>query len=255
MKNLIFQYFIPYEGRDTYLNETGIGFPSWVNIGKTSAEKYAKEIGAEYKFSDQKYMFSTLNVFESLRVIYDKKFDEYDNILILDIDMIINTKENIFDIPVEDIAMVHEQGCRWRTPVPGASFDDAFWNRYFNHPRFGVTSYAKQYLSKDFKWQKSKLFPEEPFAMYNGGLQLWTKEGRLKARKKIPRKSHDHFRESTGKTETPYLNMMLFHHKFNITELPTEWNKLNFQWAKDGDYGKITHFNDVVKDKMKTHGF
>ena len=76
MKNLIFQYFIPYEGRDTYLNETGIGFPSWVNIGKTSAEKYAKEIGAEYKFSDQKYMFSTLNVFESLRVIYDKKFDE-----------------------------------------------------------------------------------------------------------------------------------------------------------------------------------
>jgi hypothetical protein len=48
--------------------------------------------------------------------------------------------------------------------------------------------------------------------------------------------------------------MMLFHHKFDITELPTEWNKLNFQWAADGDRGKITHFNDVVKDKMKTHG-
>ena len=108
MRNLIFQYFIPYNDHQTHLNESGIGLPSWVNIGKTSAEKYAEVIGAEYMFSDQKFMFSELNVFESLRVIFNKKFDEYDNVLVLDVDMIINTKENIFDIPVGDIAMVHE---------------------------------------------------------------------------------------------------------------------------------------------------
>ena len=254
MRNLIFQYFIPYDDHQTHLNESGIGLPSWVNIGKTSAEKYAEVIGAEYMFSDQKFMFSELNVFESLRVIFSKKFDQYDNVLVLDVDMIINTQENIFDIPVADIAMVHEKGVKNRPPVPGARFDDAFWNRYFYHPQQGITSYAREHLYKNFQWQKSKLYPDEPFAIYNGGLQLWSKQGRLKARELFDRKGHDHFRKATGRTETPYLNMMLFHHKFDITELPTEWNKLNFQWAADGDRGKITHFNDVVKGKMKTHG-
>jgi len=48
--------------------------------------------------------------------------------------------------------------------------------------------------------------------------------------------------------------MMLMHHKFNIGELPNEWNRLNYQWQKDGNLGKITHYNDVSKDGMFNHG-
>ena len=57
----------------------------------------------------------------------------------------------------------------------------------------------------------------------------------------------------TDKGETPYLNMMFIHHKFDVTELHNDWNRLNFQWQKDGHMGKITHYNDVSKDGMYTH--
>lgn len=247
MKNLVFQYFLPYS------NQT-IGLPNWVKLGINSAKKYADTIGADYEFSDSVYMNSSLKVFESFRVIFDKKFDEYDNVLLLDIDMLINTKENIFDFDVDDIAMVHELGVYNRSPVPGASFTPSWWNNYFYDEQTGVVSYAKNNLDPKFKWKKSTLYPKEKFAIYNGGLQLWSKEGRLKARSLFDKKGHEKFYKVTKKGETPYLNMMLFHHDFKITELPTEWNRLNFQWTKDNNYGKITHFNDVVKDKMLSHG-
>jgi len=250
--NLIYQYFIPYEGRDTKLNAP-IGIPNWANVGMNSAKLYAERINAEYMFYDQKYMFATLNVFESFRVIYDTAFDKYDNVLVLDIDTIVNTNDNIFDNNIEDIGLVHELGVTNRTH-PEVRFDDNFWRRYFHHPTQGIISYAKQHLDPAFQWQKSKLYPDEPFALYNGSVTIWSKEGRLKARKAFPRKGHDHFRQVTGKTETPYLNMMLMHHKFNIGELPNEWNRLNYQWQKDGNLGKITHYNDVSKDGMFNHG-
>ena len=246
MKNLIYQYFIPY-------NKSGEK-PIWVDLGMNSAKKYADKINCEYMYYDKKYLNATLNVFESFRLIFDKTFDEYDNILLLDIDMLIRTEENIFDIEFEDIAMVHEYGARNRPPVPGASFDETFWRNYFYDLNRGVISYAKKYLNPNFVWKKSKLYPKDPMVIYNGGFQLWSKEGRLKARKLFKRNGHDHFKQITGKGETPYLNMMLIHHKFKVTELPIEWNKLNFQWKEDGDLGKITHYNDVVKNKMIEHG-
>jgi hypothetical protein len=252
--NLIYQYFIPYTGGDSKYNYGAIGLPEWAKIGKKSAEKYAKAINAEYMFSDKIFMHATLNVFESFRVVFDPTFDKYDNVLVLDIDTIVNTTDNIFDIEVEEIGMVHELGCHNRTDHPHVTFNQAHWNKYFNHPSEGIITYAKNYLDKNFEWQKSEMYPDEPFALYNGGLQLWSKKGRLKARELFKRNGHDHFRKITGRTETPYINMMLMHHKFKITELPIEWNKLNFQWGLDNDKGKITHYNDVSKNLMLQHG-
>src|SRR5210317_1145032 len=137
MKNLIYQYFIPYKSGEK---------PIWVDLGMNSAKKYADKINCEYMYYDKKYLNATLNVFESFRLIFDKTFDEYDNILLLDIDMLIRTEENIFDIEFEDIAMVHEYGARNRPPVPGASFDETFWRNYFYDLNRGVISYAKKYL-------------------------------------------------------------------------------------------------------------
>ena len=254
MKNLIYQYFVPYTILLNPNENKTKEFPEWAKIGRESAKNYADTIGAEYMFQDKKYMNEkTLNVFESFRIIFDETFDEYDNILLLDIDMIVNTKEDIFKIKVDDIGMVHEAGVYNRPPMKsGPSFDKGFWNRYFNHPISGVTSYAKKYVNPFFVWEKSKLYSKEPFALYNGGLQLWSKQGRLKARETFKIEGHNHFREVTGKTETPYLNMMLFANYFGITEISNEWNRLHFQWEKDGNMGKITHYNGV-KDMMIDH--
>jgi len=254
MKNLVYQYFLPYKGNDARYNSEGLGLPDWVKKGTLSAKEYAKKIQTQYMFNTQAYMNSTLNVFESLRLIFDPQFEKYDNILLLDVDTIVNTKESIFDIPVEEVGMVHELGVRHRTPVPGARFDQRHWNLYFNDPQHGLMTYAKKYLDKNFKWKKSSLYPDEQFLLLNGGVQVWSKKGRLKAREQFKKEGHEHFRRVTNKTETPYLNMMFIHHNFNVTELPTEWNRLNFQWEKDGDYGKITHFNDVSKPKMMKYG-
>lgn len=238
MDNLIYQYYVSPQKK-----------PDWVDIGVNSAKEYANTIGVEHQFYEKKWVNSSIPVFESLRVIFDESFDEYDNILFLDVDMIINTSENIFDIPVADVGMVHEHGVKNRPPVPGARFDDSFWLNYFHHPFRGIVSYAQRHLDPQFSWKKHK----KEFLLYNGGLQLWSRDGRLKARKLFPKTLHDGFRMETDKGETPYLNMMFIHHKFDVTELHNDWNRLNFQWQKDGHMGKITHYNDVSKDGMYTH--
>lgn len=243
MRNLIYQYYLPYS--------KGEEKPGWVDIGVTSAKDYAESIGAEYQYSEEKWMNSSIAVFESLRLIFDERFDEFDNILLLDVDMIINTTENIFDIPIEDVGMVHEHGVKNRPAVPGAKFDDEFWSNYFYHPFKGIVSYGQRHLSPMFSWKRHK---KDSFILYNGGLQLWSRDGRIKARNAFSRKEHDRFRLETNKGETPYLNMMFIHHKFNVTELDGDWNRLNFQWQRDGRLGKITHYNDISKDGMYTHG-
>ena len=75
----------------------------------------------------------------------------------------------------------------------------------------------------------------------------------MNARETFKIEGHNHFRKVTGKTETPYLNMMLFAHHFGITEISNDWNRLHFQWEKDCNMGKITHYNGV-KDMMIYHG-
>lgn len=245
MKNLVFQYFLPYS------NQT-IGLPNWVKLGINSAKKYADTIGADYEFSDSVYMNSSLKVFESFRVIFDKKFDEYDNVLLLDIDMLINTKENIFDFDVDDIAMVHELGVYNRSPVPGASFTPSWWNNYFYDEQTGVVSYAKNNLDPKFKWKKSTLYPKEKFAIYNGGLQLWSKEGRLKARERFGGMEEIiRYRNTLKMNEQPYLNLMLNKHNLEVTEISNDWNRMNYMWVMGIPDGKINHFLATHKSRMK----
>ena len=66
--NLIYQYFIPYQGLDAKHNKGIIGLPDWAKIGMYSAQRYAKHIGAEYMFTDQIHLNASLNVFESFRI-------------------------------------------------------------------------------------------------------------------------------------------------------------------------------------------
>ena len=53
MKNLIYQYYIPYEAGDADMG--GVEMPEWAQAGSRSAQHYAKYVGAEYMLRHDRY--------------------------------------------------------------------------------------------------------------------------------------------------------------------------------------------------------
>lgn len=233
MKNLILQYYIPYESFDSDMG--GASMPEWARAGSRSAQRYAKHCGAEYKLLNDRFFDHLDPRLDSIRIAYDKQFDEYDSILCLDLDMLINTKKNIFDLPIDDIAMVHELGVHTGGPWK--------WMKKVMEPPLherGIIAYGKYTFGNDWMFPKSKLYPQEKFRYMNGGLQLWTKQGRVKAREHFT--SVDHYVLHTRYTEQMYINLQLSQPVFNVTELETHWNRLPYQWKGKTPDGLINHF-------------
>lgn len=239
--NLVFQYYIPYEANDAYMG--GVKMPDWAFAGAKSAKDYAKHCGAKWKISYDRYFKHLDPRLDALRIIYDPAFDEYDKILSIDLDILLKTKENIFDIEIGDIAMVHELGIH--TTAAG------WMRRVMESPDYerGVIAYGKKLFGKDWMFPKSKLYPKEKYRYMNGGVQLWSKEGRLKARKLFT--SVDHYYMHTRYTEQMYLNMQLTNPEFNVTELDWTWNsQATRQWPPESPRGKFQHFINQSKFKM-----
>lgn len=241
MNNLVFQYYIPYEMGDKDLG--GIDMPDWANAGKRSAQEYAKICGAEYMLDHSRYFKHIDPRLDSTKVIFDPQFDKYDMILSMDLDMLIATRENIFNLKIDDIAMVHELGVHTRGP--------AGWMRNVMdvpiHQR-GIIAYGKKLFGDDWMFPKSSLYPDERFRYLNGGLQLWTREGRIKARQNFT--SIDDYVIHTRYTEQMYVNLQLSQPIFNVTELDTSWNRMPYQWGKQQPDGKINHFLARTKFNM-----
>jgi len=234
MRNLIFQYYIPYESFDKDIG--GADLPDWAKAGSRSARKYAEHLGADYMLSTDRYFTHLDPRLDSLRLFYDEKFDEYDNILCLDLDMLIQTKRNVFDLisGADDVAMVHEEGIHKNM--------SAWLGKVMNPPLHerGIKAYGKHLFGPDWKFPKSVLYPNERYRYMNGGMQLWSKAGRLKAR--------EHFTDindyvlHTRYTEQMYVNLQLSQPMFNVVELETFWNRLPYQWFMGVPDGFINHF-------------
>ena len=239
--NLVFQYYMPYEANDAHLG--GVEMPSWAKAGSKSAKQYAEQCGAEYVLDHDRYFKHLDPRLDALKVIYDPQYDKYDKILSVDLDMLFKTTENIFDIPIGDVAMVHELGIHisaggWMKRImesPG-------------HER-GIIAYGKKLFGSDWMFPKSELYPDEKFRYMNGGMQLWSKEGRLKARDLFT--SVDDYYMHTRYTEQMYLNLQLSNPAFEVTELDWTWNSLaTRQWPPESPQGKIQHFINASKFKM-----
>ena len=231
--NLVFQYYMPYEANDAHLG--GVEMPSWAKAGSKSAKQYAEQCDAEYILDHNRYFKHLDPRLDALKVIYDPQYDKYDKILSVDLDMLFKTTENIFDIPIGDVAMVHELGIHisaggWMKRImesPG-------------HER-GIIAYGKKIFGADWMFPKSELYPDEKFRYMNGGMQLWSKEGRLKARDLFT--SVDDYYMHTRYTEQMYLNLQLSNPTFEVTELDWSWNSLaTRQWPTESPQGKIQHF-------------
>ena len=241
MLNLIYQYYIPYEANDAFMG--GEGMPLWARIGSRSAQFYADKNKAMYMLSNERYFTHLDPRLDALRIIYDPYFDQYDKILSIDLDILLKTEENIFDIDIGDIAMAHEYGIH-----NGRSAD--WMEKVMESPGYhrGVIAYGKKIFGKDWMFPKSKLYPNEKYRYMNGGVQLWSREGRLKARKHFT--SVDDYYMHTRYTEQMYINLQLSNPIFNVTELDWTWNSIaNRHWAGEPK-GKFQHFTNALKLKM-----
>ena len=242
MKNLVFQYYIPYESFDADMG--GIRLPEWAHAGSRSAKAYADYCGAEYELSHDRFFDQIDTRLDSIKIVFDKKYDEYDYILSIDLDMLIHSGvgENIFEKDIKDVAMVHELGVHTGGPA-------GWLSRVMYQPLYkrGIIAYGKHLWGNDWMFPKSKLYPDEKFRYMNGGLQLWSKEGRLKARKHFT--SVDNYILHTRYTEQMYINLQLSQPIFEVTELDTHWNRMPYQW-RSGPDGKINHFLARTKFDM-----
>ena len=242
MKNLVFQYYIPYESFDADMG--GIRLPEWAYAGSRSAKAYADYCDAEYELSHNRFFDQIDPRLDSIKIVFDEKYDEYDYILSIDLDMLIHSGvgENIFEKEIKDVAMVHELGVHTGGPA-------GWLSRVMYQPLYkrGIIAYGKHLWGEDWMFPKSKLYPDEKFRYMNGGLQLWSKEGRLKARKHFT--SVDNYILHTRYTEQMYINLQLSQPIFEVTELDTHWNRMPYQW-RSGPDGKINHFLARTKFDM-----
>lgn len=232
MKNLIFQYYIPYEGNDSRLG--GQSMPKWAVKGMESAQKYAKGVGADYLMVHDKYFPELDPRLETLRIHHDPYFEKYDKVLALDVDMTVDTRMNIFNIPIKDVAMVHENGI--------FQYQAGWLKGVMNVPleQRGIIAYGKKLFGDDWMFPKSTQYPLESYRYMNGGLQLWSKTGRDKARKHFT-DVHDYVIH-TRYTEQMYVNLQLSQPMFEVTELDTMWNRLPSMWVFNRPDGYINHW-------------
>jgi hypothetical protein len=241
MKNLVFQYYIPYEMNDADMG--GVELPEWAKAGSRSAKAYADICGAEYVLDHDRYFEHIDPRLDSTKIIFDEKWDEYDNILSIDLDMLIATRENIFDLDIGDVSMVHELGVHTGGPA-------GWLRRVMEVPLYqrGIIAYGKHLFGKDWMFPKSEIYPEERFRYLNGGLQLWSREGRQKARKHFT--SIDDYVLHTRYTEQMYINLQLSQPMFDVVELDTLWNRMPYQWKGGQPDGRINHFLARTKFNM-----
>ena len=237
MKNAIFQYMVvndridqergrvpqdPIEGRtrsQLYLKcarESSLSF-----------QDYADLIDADYYYSE-KQVFTKGDdspaalLFECLRVIYDPMFDQYDKVLFADTDIMVNTKENIFD--------VCEDG-----DVFGVLESD-YVTRY-NRAGYNSWDYSSSTLNNfvtKFKMHDIPIVPVMPpnrpskLTILNTGIVVWSREARLRAREvfmdwKEWLDAEPKFHMSVV-NDQPFISGQLMKHNFDLVTIDQTWN-------------------------------
>jgi len=233
MANLIYQYYLPFTGDNKdIIKEEANGFPRWANLGIKSAKKYASAIGVEYELSTEVTINAPNQNLEACRVFLDPYFDQFDKVLMLDVDTLVDTTDNIFDHNIKEMGMIQDGG-------PGSP--QGFIN--------SAISKLEAYGNIQFK--RSTTFPSEKRYL-NGGVVLWTKEGRLKARELFGGMPEiERYRNTLRMNEQPYLNLMINKHNMHVVELSNQWNRMNYMWTFGIPDGKINHFLAKTKTRMK----
>lgn len=224
MKNVVFQYFLNFNGvgkQGAYYTTEGI--PDWAVYSSNYFKKYAETHNADYYFFTDRFVNATSNFFEVLRLYKDTIFDQYDKVLYVDVDVMPKKMtQNIFDVDVEDVAGWPE----WRHPDVSVAVN---WT--------ATTPIVNRF--KHFNAQVTVPYSiPSNIRMINSGVMLWSKNARLKAREQfIDHEMWFNYKNSyldpqwtnAGHSshclDQPFLNAMFNKCNFNVVELPIEWNR------------------------------
>lgn len=196
------------------------------DISKRSFEIYAEKIGADHFYSDEQITTaatddSTALLYECLRVVYDPMFDQYDNVLFADTDIVVNTEDNIFDLMEGDVMGVLESDI---VTSHGGGYNG--WDG-------NADTYAA-YVRK-FTFHDAPLVPAMPpenrpskLTIMNTGIVVWSREARLRAREVFD-DWYTWF--TTGPQEhqsimndQPYLSAQFMKHDFDVQTISQVWN-------------------------------
>ena len=203
MRNLIYQY---WHGQ----------MPYYAKASSVLISEYAETVGAEYRCDVNQPFFkgANANYMNCLRPIFDPAFEDYDNVLFLDMDIfpVQGVQENIFEQGFEGVAMARE-------PL---------------QPMLRENSPSRINSVNDKKWAtaaKSKFNVDVPLddkgrpLVYNSGAVYYTREAREQARTWPSYEQYvaampamDRFYQ----LDQNYLGVMV--HKTKFTEMDVKWN-------------------------------
>jgi len=96
--------------------------PQWAKLAKKSVEQYADRIGCKYELVTGHPLGKKLGPNPQKLVYVTEKYDQYDKVLMLDMDvMATNVYENAFERP--EIGVLHDRAMKGTSRTPGSAPD------------------------------------------------------------------------------------------------------------------------------------
>lgn len=195
-------------------------------ISRTSFEEYAKKIGADHFYWDERWATeghgcSISLLHECARTWLDPQFDKYDNVLFVDTDIVVNTDENIFDL-AESGADVYG--------VLESDFVTANGGGYNSWDGDDKTFHN---FCRKFELHNCPIEPVLPpnrpsrIMIMNTGVVLWTKEARLRAREEFTSWEEWCYKgdfHMSIQNDQPYISANFARLGFDVETIDTTWN-------------------------------
>jgi len=155
MRNLVWQTW------------TGGKLPDTAELSKWNFQRYAKMHGAEYMLDTDNYFNFTFNyrpfdfnshgALSKMRPFFDEKFDKYDKILIVDMDVLINDFEhNIFNVPVRKLGVTKFNQDPNKiiesvnSKLPTSKYNEEFVKKEFSGGLLVLTKEVREYSKRMF---------------------------------------------------------------------------------------------------------
>lgn len=133
--------------------------PEWARLAKKSVELYAEKIGCHYKLVEGYPLGIKLGPNPQKLVYITEEYDQYDKVLMLDMDVIATNKyENVFDY--DQIGVLHDRAMKGGSRTPKAApelFEIGMPIFFGNYIMTTKDQRIKMRQCADWKWLETKI--------------------------------------------------------------------------------------------------
>lgn len=214
MSNLIYQCFEAAHMLDPEQQELN---KRAAQISELKVKQYAESIGVTHLSSFDPYILDDSicrPMYQWLRIIYDPLFEQFDDVLFLDSDIVPNTDKNIFDDHEGDVSIVLDIERNGN----GVGFN-----------RWDVDQPFFELLIRHHDRANLPIIADERSRMinYNSGVMIFSKEARAKARKCFDNWLDyvtEDLNEHILNGDQYWLTAQLLKYDFDVNEIDPLWN-------------------------------